>query len=345
MNAAAGVRVERGIDEYFELTRPELRALVPLAARRVLDVGCGAGGLGAALKADRGCEVVGLEGFPEAVALAGARLDAVLEIDLDELDALPAAAGSFDAMVFGDVLEHLRNPGRLLGALLPALAEDGALVFSIPNVRHWSVVCPLLVNDAWEYTDAGLLDRTHIHFFTLREFVALLADLGLEATHVGVNDHLPLPDRLRPFVDLAAAFGADAEQAAFGLGAYQYLIVARRHPRSEPKPFVSVAFLDELLSAPEMLHEYARAFDGRADATLAVLAPGEDPDALALAFEPVAVALGLDRPGSADIVVLTDPDDLADVADALFTRVRRDAAYAGVPHVGDAGALAATSRR
>ena len=341
--AAPGVRADHGDDGYFEFTRPELRALVPAGARRVLDVGCGAGALGAALKAERGCEVVGLEAFPVACARARARLDDALELDLDSLEALPAATGSFDAMVFGDVLEHLRDPKRLLAALLPSLADGGALVFSIPNVRHWSVVFPLLVNDAWEYTDAGLLDRTHVHFFTLKEFGDLLGDLGLAATHVGVNDHMPLPDQLQPLVDLAAGYGADREQAAFGLGAYQYLIVARRAPGADAKRFLSVAFLDELLAAPEMLHAYARAFDGRTDATLAVLAPFEEPTSLARAFEPIAVALGLDRPGSAEVVVLTDPDagdELAPIADALFTRVRREGFRPGVPQLADASALA-----
>jgi len=346
--AAPGVREDHGDDGYFEFTRPELRALVPAGARRVLDVGCGAGALGAALKAERGCEVVGLEGFPDACARARLRLDEVLELDLDSLEALPPAAGSFDAIVFGDVLEHLRDPQRLLAALLPSLAEGGTLVFSIPNVRHWSVVFPLLVNDAWEYTDAGLLDRTHVHLFTLKEFHALLAGLGLEAAHVGVNDHLPLPDELRPLADLAARYGADRDATAFGLGAYQYLIVARRLPRAEARPFVSVAFLDELVTAPEMLHEYVRAFDGRPDTTLAVLAPGEDPADLAQAFEPVAAALGLDRAGSADVVLLTDPDaagDLAEIADAVFTRVPREGFGIAVPRVGDASALALASRR
>jgi SAM-dependent methyltransferase len=348
MSAAAGIRDERGDDGYFEHTRPELRALVPATARRVLDVGCGGGALGAVLKAERDCELVGVEAFAEAAARARTRLDDVLELDLDALEALPPASGSFDAMIFGDVLEHLRDPRRLLAALLPSLAPEGTLVFSIPNVRHWSVVCPLLVNGQWEYTDAGLLDRTHVHFFTLREFLALLGDLGLEAIHVGVNDHMPLPDDLRPFVDLAVAYGADRDEAALGLGAYQYLIVARRPARAAAAPFVSVAFLDELLSAPEMLQEYAQAFDGHPGATLAILAPGEDPEALARAFEPVVGALGLHRPGSAEVVVLTDPgagDELARTADAFYTRVTRSASPAGVPQVGDASELAAAARR
>jgi SAM-dependent methyltransferase len=225
----AGVRDGGEADEYFEFTRPELRALVPASARRVLDVGCGAGALGAALKAERpGLEVVGLEGFPEAADRARDRLDEVACLDLDALDALPGDLGTFDAMIFGDVLEHLRDPARLLRALRPALAVDGVLVCSIPNVKHWTVVMPLLVHDRWEYQDAGLLDRTHVHFFTLEEIDRMLRDCGFAPRHVGVNDLAPLPPELTPLVDVAAAFGADRGETAARLGAYQYLVVAAR---------------------------------------------------------------------------------------------------------------------
>lgn len=223
----SGVRADHGDDGYFEHTRPELRRLVPGTARRVLDVGCGAGGVGAALKAERGIEVVGLEGFPEAAEQARARLDDALCVDLDALPELPYPAGHFDAMVFGDVLEHLRDPFELLRRLKPLLAADGVIVCSIPNVKHWSVVFALLVKDRWEYADAGLLDRTHVHFFTLEEISTMLDELGFEGVHVGVNDLAPLPAQLMPLVELATRYGADASETQARLGAYQYLVVAR----------------------------------------------------------------------------------------------------------------------
>ena len=223
----SGVRKQHGDDGYFEHTRPELRALVPPTARRVLDVGCGAGGVGAALKAERDVEVVGLEGFPDAAEQARARLDEAHCVDLDALPELPYPHGHFDAMVFGDVLEHLRDPFELLRRLKPLLKSDGVIVCSIPNVKHWSVLFPLLVHDRWEYQDAGLLDRTHVHFFTLEEISIMLAELGFDGLHVGVNDLAPLPDELIPLVDLAAGYGAERSETLARLGADQYLVVAR----------------------------------------------------------------------------------------------------------------------
>jgi 2-polyprenyl-3-methyl-5-hydroxy-6-metoxy-1,4-benzoquinol methylase len=221
-----GIRTTHDDEAYFKHTRPELRELVPPDARRVLDVGCGAGALGAALKVGRDCEVVGIEGFPGAAELARECLDEVLCLDLDALEALPAATGTFDAIIFGDVLEHLRDPAGVLRALLPSLAEGGVIVCSIPNVKHWTVLYPLLVQDRWTYGDAGLLDRTHVHFFTVQEVDEMLDQLGMEIVHRGVSN-LPLPREMARLASTAAALGADPADASTRLGAYQYLLVAR----------------------------------------------------------------------------------------------------------------------
>ncbi len=203
-----------------------MRALVPAGARRVLDVGCGAGALGAALRAERGAEVVGIELAPRAAERAAGRLDRVIAADLDALEAVPADAGSFDAVVLADVLEHLRDPARLLRALRTALAHDAPLVISIPNVRHWSVLEPLLVHDRFPYADAGLLDRTHVHLFTLEELGLMLRDEGYRIDDVRlVTD--PLPERLRVLAEVAGALGGAVEETAARLGVYQYLVVAR----------------------------------------------------------------------------------------------------------------------
>jgi hypothetical protein len=122
----------------------------------------------------------------------------------------------------------VRDPARLLRALTPALAADGVLVCAVPNVKHWSVVEPLLVQDRWSYADAGLLDTGQLRFFTLDEVSDLLDDAGLEGVHVVPNESAPLPEELTPLLDLAVRFGAEREETRLRLGAYEYLVVARR---------------------------------------------------------------------------------------------------------------------
>ena len=105
-------------------------------------------------------------------------LDVATEIgpDLDSPEALTPGGGPYDAMLFRNVLEHVSDPARLLRALLPSLADDGVIVCSVPNVKHWSVLEPLLVHDRWTYADAGLLDRDHLRLFTLDEIGEMLDD-------------------------------------------------------------------------------------------------------------------------------------------------------------------------
>jgi methionine biosynthesis protein MetW len=213
---------------YFEHSRPEVRALVPAGAARVLDVGCGAGALGAALKEEREIEVCGLELFADAAARARERIDTVVEGNLDQLEDLPFEPGHFDAMIFGDVLEHLHDPARLLRTLRPYLADDGAIVCSVPNVGHWSVVLPLLMQDRWPYADAGLLDRTHVHFFTLAEARIMLRDCGFTLASASATHVSEPPPEMRSLTSFLTTLGVEEGAAHLHLTAYQYLLVA--HP-------------------------------------------------------------------------------------------------------------------
>ena|ERR1035438_450297 len=213
-------------DIYYEWSRPELRALVPAGARLVLDVGCGRGALGAALKADRPeLRVHGIEYVAEVAAVAAERLDDVIAADLDALERMPAHWQPFDAVICGDVLEHLRDPARALTVLRDGLAPDGVLIASIPNIKHWSVVHPLLVLDRFTYEDCGLLDRTHVHFFTLEEIDAMFSACGLAVQSIAAVVQ-PMPPALAPLLEAAVALGAERAETEARLSAYQYVLVA-----------------------------------------------------------------------------------------------------------------------
>lgn len=295
-DSAAGVRradVEE--DGYFEWTRPEVRDLVPKSVGRVLDVGCGAGALGGALRDDRGIEVVGVELFAAAAAEAAERLDDVIVADLDALTELPYPAGYFDAMVFGDVLEHLRDPHRLLRALRPYLAADGAIVVSVPNVKHWTVVLPLLVEDRWRYEDSGLLDRTHVHFFTLDEVSEMLEETGFDAFALTpVNEEMP--DELYPLVEAAAVLGAERDETTARLNAYQYVVAAR--------PAVGWAGPAEA-SATDGAAPAAAAVPAAPTGTVALVVPLEGDVAAATRCLESIAGLGDDQP-EFEVVVVHD---------------------------------------
>lgn len=202
------------VSHYYMGDRPELRRLVPMATRRVLEVGCAAGGFGAALKRDRpGIEVVGVEYNRKAALHAAKRMDVVLQGSIDDMPDFPYPQGYFDCFVFGDVLEHLPDPEQTLRNLMPYLKDGGHIVLSLPNVRHYEVVWDLLVNGKWTYLDAGILDRTHLRFFTYDEIEAMITRLGLRLETVDVNKWGARPDRFDMLRQAVKAFGGDA--AAF----------------------------------------------------------------------------------------------------------------------------------
>jgi len=219
---------------YFGHTRPEVLALVPPTARRVLDIGCGAGRLGEAIKTRQQAEVAGIELDEAAAAVARLRLDHVIVGDIEQV-APDFPSGSFDAIVCADVLEHLREPDGLLRKARSWLAPDGRLVASIPNVRHNSVVRSLLEGN-WTYEPAGLLDRTHLRFFTRREIEKLFYRAGFVIDELRwVGSPADDPSERQPGevwagrLRISGLSGADADE----FYAYQYLAVARPVPASD----------------------------------------------------------------------------------------------------------------
>jgi 2-polyprenyl-3-methyl-5-hydroxy-6-metoxy-1,4-benzoquinol methylase len=216
----------------YDAARHELVDFVPQGARRLLDIGCAAGGYAVQVAAHRPeIELWGVE--PDEVTANAARPHFHRLVHA----AFPAAAsdlprGAFDVVVFNDVLEHLVDPHEAIHAARPLLSDGGVIVASIPNVRHRSVIWPLVRAGRWDYTDTGLLDRTHLRFFTRATMAEMFRELGWRVeSQVGINRKWDLDDsgerrRLRA---VRRAVGSRFDDFFF----IQYVVTARPDsPRS-----------------------------------------------------------------------------------------------------------------
>jgi 2-polyprenyl-3-methyl-5-hydroxy-6-metoxy-1,4-benzoquinol methylase len=159
---------------YYGDLRSEIVAMIPGNCTSVLDVGCGYGVLGKYLKAQGVANVCGIEVVPAAAAEAEKVLDTVVSGNVETMD-LPFTAGQFDCIVCADVLEHLVDPWRMLTRLKRLLKPDGCIVASIPNIGYHRVIRGLLKGQ-WRYAKSGVLDQTHLRFFTLEGIQSMFAD-------------------------------------------------------------------------------------------------------------------------------------------------------------------------
>ena len=180
-------------DNYYQNVREEILGFIPRQAARILEVGCGEGHFGRRLKEGTQREVWGVEIVEAAASVAEQQLDKVLSGDISSLiDDLPASY--FDVVVFNDVLEHLLDPDDILARIRPHLSERGVVVSSIPNIRFFPTFYELLAHGRWEYEESGILDRTHLRFFTFQSIRAMYERLGYEVLrHEGINGLERLP--------------------------------------------------------------------------------------------------------------------------------------------------------
>jgi 2-polyprenyl-3-methyl-5-hydroxy-6-metoxy-1,4-benzoquinol methylase len=173
--------------DYYKKSRSEMLDFLPPGATRLIDIGCGEGLFGAAVKTRYpACETWGVEPIADAAERAATRNDRVIHAPLEDIAELPLAY--FDVVTMNDVLEHMTWPEPALALAKRILRPDGRLVLSLPNVRYYRNVSDLLFKNDWEYLDYGILDRTHFRFYTTKSAVRLLEQNGFKVEQVtGIN--------------------------------------------------------------------------------------------------------------------------------------------------------------
>jgi len=184
MREFGGIINDEGLD-YFQWTLPrtDLIELIPEGARRILDVGCGAGKTGQVLREKGIEEIFGVEVDPRAAHQAQPFYKEVIVGDVNR-DILPFAEGFFDCILYGDVLEHLIDPWGVLARHRKILRDDGTVICSIPNIRYYGILRSLIFKGRWDYTPLGILDRTHLRFFTLKTIEEMFRETGFEVKRV-----------------------------------------------------------------------------------------------------------------------------------------------------------------
>jgi SAM-dependent methyltransferase len=211
----------------------DLLTRIPLAARTVLDVGCGDGALLNAYRArNPRARLLGIERDPDLADRAAATLDDVAAVDVEQ-EPLPFDPDlSLDCVIYGDTLEHLRDPAAVLRAHAAALSPNGTALICVPNVEHWSFAARLLAG-GWDYEAAGLFDAGHLRWFTLESMRKLLTEVGL--TPCDVAPRVFAPEATRDFATALApglrALGIDPQEYAQRAAPLQFVWRARRQVR------------------------------------------------------------------------------------------------------------------
>jgi 2-polyprenyl-3-methyl-5-hydroxy-6-metoxy-1,4-benzoquinol methylase len=180
------------VKPYYKNPRPDVMPFVPRGVNRVLDVGCGAGAFGEAIREELGATVWGIEIVPEMAQLASERLDRVFVGDaIERFAEIPDAA--FDLVTFNDALEHMADPWAVLVATRRLLAPEGRVLASLPNIRYWDALLEITRNADFPYQDFGIFDRTHLRFFTHKSMRRLFEESGyVVERQEGIN---PTPSR------------------------------------------------------------------------------------------------------------------------------------------------------
>ena len=172
---------------YYNHSRPEMLKFIPDGVKDVLDIGCSAGNFGQFLKENLKVTVWGLEPDEASAKKAREKLDFVITGSFDS-DTAQSVNKKFDVVFFNDVLEHLTEPDQALINCRELLNPGGVIIASIPNVRYYTVLNQLIFEQDFKYQSSGIMDKTHLRFFTRKSMIRLFNDAGLEIKTIeGIN--------------------------------------------------------------------------------------------------------------------------------------------------------------
>lgn len=219
---------------YFDRINPDILKKIPIYSKKVLEIGCGAGALGKKiLETNKRCEYYGIELSEEAVkyAIETNKIASIQkgDIEVGSLSSFGFEKGSFDCIIYGDVLEHLTDPWRIIKEHKSFLKNNGKIIASIPNIANFSIIYQLLQGQ-WNYQSEGLLDKTHLRFFTLSSIVEMFnsADLKIievEGRSYNIESHNAF---MKAIEAILPSLSLDLKSVSDNTKVYQYIIVAQK---------------------------------------------------------------------------------------------------------------------
>jgi SAM-dependent methyltransferase len=218
------------MSSYHDVPNNDLLERIPLDAHVILDVGCSTGVLGATYRRlNPRARLLGIDKDPALAEIAAQRLDDVSGVDV-ELDPLPFALDRpIDCIIYGDILEHLSDPWAVLRRHAEALSDDGTMLICVPNLEHWSFADRLL-RGVWKYEPSGLLDETHLRWFSLETMREGLLALGLVPcdVHPRVFDLSQAEEFTSRIAPALIALGVDPQTYAQRAAPLQYVWRVRK---------------------------------------------------------------------------------------------------------------------